>query len=181
MLGSHNSGSFAKQIGWTKLIPKCFSRCQRLSIKEQYAIGVRYFDLRVTYYRDDYYLAHGLVRYKLKLIDVLMEISSFEDECYFSIIIEDTFLKFKGDVSFLISMATGTSAKLHHVTSKKTGKEYYKSSFINKEVAWLIPVAKRWDLHIPEIDCENINRLLSRRKLVISDNINLVDFVETLA
>lgn len=181
MLGSHNSGSFSKQIGWTKFIPKFFSRCQRLNFREQYDSGVRYFDLRVTYFRGDYYIAHGLVRYNIKLEDAIREISGFKEQCYFSLIIEDTFLEFKGSLNVLMGISTGRKAKLHYISSKKTGKSHYNSSAMNKYIAWMIPTAKKWDILIPEVDCKDINRFLDKRELIMTESsVCIVDFVETL-
>lgn len=181
MLGTHNSGSFAKQIGWTKWIPKCFSRCQKLNLREQYDLGVRYFDIRVTYYKGDYYIAHGMVRYNLKLRDVMREISEFDEQCYVGVIVEDTFLKFHGDFGELVSVINEhDTVILNYMIRKKTGAIIYKNSLVSMQVAWLVPTAKKWDLHIPEIDCKDINRIFTKKQLIETNSINLVDFVETI-
>lgn len=46
MLGSHNSLSYLPIKGWKK-ISKPWTKCQNLTLEEQYEQGVRYFDLRV--------------------------------------------------------------------------------------------------------------------------------------
>lgn len=58
-LGAHNSWTFAKPIN--KWVPRFIYKCQRVDIQKQYDLGARWFDLRVKYYRDNFYIAHGSV------------------------------------------------------------------------------------------------------------------------
>lgn len=51
MLGSHNSMSYLPIKGWRKILTP-WTKCQSLNIEEQYAQGVRYFDLRVRRYKN---------------------------------------------------------------------------------------------------------------------------------
>lgn len=49
MLGSHNSFSYLPIRAWYLWILRPWVRCQDLDIGEQYAQGVRYFDLRLRF------------------------------------------------------------------------------------------------------------------------------------
>lgn len=64
MIGTHNTMSYLPPKRWWMRPLRVFARCQRKSLAEQIAAGVRVFDLRV--YRDNGYwcFAHGLVKFK---------------------------------------------------------------------------------------------------------------------
>lgn len=181
MLATHNSASYAKQIGWTKFLPKVFSRCQKLSLREQYDLGVRYFDLRVTYYKGRYVTAHGLARYNIDFDEALREISGFPEKCMVGVMIEDTFLRFKGSLVDVYKMINESNVYFHYLISKKTGEYYYLNSNVDKTNRWIIPSAKMWDILMPKIDCKDLNKLFTRKELIEDERVNIVDFVETMA
>lgn len=60
LIATHNSGTGEPSDGWLSRLVVPFSRCQSLNLAEQYANGVRYFDLRVKKVYGTYYIAHGL-------------------------------------------------------------------------------------------------------------------------
>ena len=74
ILGTHNSATGAKLVWWQRpftWLLQPFSRCQDKSIDEQLEDGVRWFNLQVTYYKEDWYFSHGTTIYNLKFWDVL--------------------------------------------------------------------------------------------------------------
>lgn len=177
MLGSHNSCSFAKQIGWTKFIPTVFSKCQNMNLKGQYACGVRYFDIRVTYYKGQYITAHGMVRYNMTLLEALETINSFEEKCYVGIIIEDTFLKFKGDVNHIIAFSS--EYPIVSIYSKKSGDVLFATPF-NRAINWAHATADIGDILMPKYDSRDINRILNKQGVIESRTVFIMDFIETL-
>ena len=74
MIGSHNTMTYLKpQKWWMKLI-NFTSKCQSKDIEEQYAAGVRYFDIRVCIGEHDSlptHYGHGLIRYKIEQQPIL--------------------------------------------------------------------------------------------------------------
>ena len=80
LIGSHNSGTGEKPHAlWDKLLVP-FCRCQRKTIREQYAAGVRAFDLRVRHDGDwRWWLAHGLWRSETTLWDALCTLNNLAD------------------------------------------------------------------------------------------------------
>lgn len=64
VLGSHNSWSYLRPKKWWMKIIAFTARCQSKTIREQYELGVRCFDLRIRF--DKYgntLFAHGIVEY----------------------------------------------------------------------------------------------------------------------
>ena len=52
MIGSHNSLSYLPIQGWRKILTP-WTKCQSLTLEEQYEKGVRYFDLRIRKVKDE--------------------------------------------------------------------------------------------------------------------------------
>lgn len=61
MIGSHDSFSFLKAENPIFNLFSSFWRTQTLNIKEQYNVGVRYFDIRVRETDGQWQICHGLV------------------------------------------------------------------------------------------------------------------------
>lgn len=83
VLGSHNSWSYLKPRLWF-LRPFAFTaRCQEKTIKEQYDLGVRCFDLRLRFNKKGKpVIAHGLIEYNIKeneLLDILQWLNDKND------------------------------------------------------------------------------------------------------
>lgn len=73
-LGTHNSCTYAKAIWWLRPLQwlmNPFSKCQSRTIDEQLEDGVRFFNLQITFYKNDWYFSHGSLIYNLKFWDVL--------------------------------------------------------------------------------------------------------------
>lgn len=65
ILASHNSFTFLKPKKWYMTPFNFISKCQSKTIEEQYNLGTRYFDLRVSFNKfGNVELRHGLMIYK---------------------------------------------------------------------------------------------------------------------
>ena len=65
VFGSHNSMTYLPAKRWWMRLFGWVARCQSLTIDEQYAVGVRLFDLRVAYDgRGRVHFRHGAVSYR---------------------------------------------------------------------------------------------------------------------
>lgn len=73
VLGSHNSWSFLPPKKWWQRTLAFTARCQRINIKEQYALGVRCFDLRIRFYKWAPHIVHNSFDYG-KLDDIMNDI-----------------------------------------------------------------------------------------------------------
>ena len=90
VLGSHNSWSYFPCRKWW-LKPFAFmAKCQRVNILQQYALGVRCFDLRVRFNKNKLIVAHGLMEYAVEegtLLDQLKMLDDFGN-CYVRVVHE---------------------------------------------------------------------------------------------
>ena len=67
MTGSHNTMTYLKPHKWWMKLINFTSKCQNKNLEEQYAAGVRYFDIRVCMEHDDTlpsYYGHGKIKYE---------------------------------------------------------------------------------------------------------------------
>lgn len=63
MIGSHNSYSYLPPKNLWGKITKFWGKCQDLTLKEQYAKGVRYFDIRLRVINNKWHLVHNKIDY----------------------------------------------------------------------------------------------------------------------
>lgn len=84
-IATHNSATGEKSKNLLHALFTPFAKCQDKTIHEQYYYGVRWFDLRVD---KNLTLCHGLWKSNKTLIDILTEISRFEEEVYITVTIE---------------------------------------------------------------------------------------------
>lgn len=63
-IGSHNTMSYLPPRRWWQWPLRIFARCQRRTLAEQIAAGIRVFDLRVYRDGDRWHFAHGLVSFR---------------------------------------------------------------------------------------------------------------------
>lgn len=81
-IATHDSATGEKPknfLSWL-LIP--FARTQGKTIKEQYEAGARMFDLRIRQSKNVWHMAHGPFMTKKTFIDILSELSEFDETCY---------------------------------------------------------------------------------------------------
>lgn len=65
ILGAHNANTYLKPRKWWMRLINFTSKCQKLTINDQFKHGVRYFDLRIRYDKKlgMFINCHGLVEY----------------------------------------------------------------------------------------------------------------------
>lgn len=93
ILGTHNSISYLKPKKWWMKLINFASKCQSLTIQDQWEYGVRYFDLRVCGSIEGECLAHGLIKYKGDIDDILTYLDNMArntgNKCYVAINLEE--------------------------------------------------------------------------------------------
>lgn len=85
-LATHDSATGERSKNLLHSLFSIFAKTQTKTIKEQYEVGVRYFDLRVDKRLD---LCHGLWKANKNLVDILSELKEYATEpVYITITIE---------------------------------------------------------------------------------------------
>lgn len=91
VLGTHNSMSYLHDRRWWMRPFEPWARCQSKDIFDQYADGVRYFDLRIRFDKNgNPFFCHGLVEYELcgmSVYDLLRWLNA-AGSCYIRILYE---------------------------------------------------------------------------------------------
>lgn len=99
ILGSHNSWSYLPVRSWWMKPLAFMARCQRVDIRRQYELGVRCFDLRLSFddnyiYTNDnkqvMYVAHSCFQYKItsKELEEHLKWLNEQGDCYIRILHE---------------------------------------------------------------------------------------------
>lgn len=94
IIGTHNSLTARPPLRWWMHIFKPFAACQEKGIWQQWAEGIRCFDIRVQLSKDGVWeLAHGLYRMKGNIYDILYMFKNRAETCreqwYIRIILEE--------------------------------------------------------------------------------------------
>lgn len=84
-IATHDSATGEKSKNFLHALGKVFAQTQTKTIREQYEVGVRYFDLRVD---KDLVLCHGLWKADKDLAQIMTEMSRFDEEVYVRVVIE---------------------------------------------------------------------------------------------
>lgn len=90
ILASHNSWTYLPPKKWWMWLLRFTAKCQRLSIQEQYEMGVRCFDLRVKWIDGKMVVAHGIVQYDIdaqQVVDDLIWLNE-KGDCFVRLIHE---------------------------------------------------------------------------------------------
>nr|DAE85491.1 MAG TPA: hypothetical protein [Caudoviricetes sp.] len=98
ILGAHNANTYMKPRKWWMRLINFTSKCQKLSIEEQFEHGVRYFDFRIRYDKESglFLNCHGLVEYTDSVNQVVLLLSIFAcinktETIYIRFVYDDTF------------------------------------------------------------------------------------------
>lgn len=78
ILGSHNSATSYKLVGWQRWFApliNLFTRCQTKTLEEQFNDGIRLFDIQVNLKDDRWLASHGIAWYDVEPLKVLNELS----------------------------------------------------------------------------------------------------------
>lgn len=107
MIGTHDSFTYLNPKKRVFNILSFLWRTQTKNIQEQRALGVKYFDIRVRYYKGKWILCHGLVDFDTIPFSTLEDIMKFFNKSeYLRVILErvssnDDIFKFKHDILVL--------------------------------------------------------------------------------
>ncbi len=98
ILGAHNANTYLKPCKWWMRLINFTSKCQKLTIAEQFKHGVRYFDFRIRYDKKlgMFINCHGLVEYTTPVnqtVFLLYILSSVikTERIYIRFVYDDTF------------------------------------------------------------------------------------------
>ncbi|MBQ7823479.1 MAG: hypothetical protein IJ338_04820 [Bacteroidaceae bacterium] len=87
-LGTHNSLTYLPPQWYFRWL-NFTSKCQNLTIEEQYDFGVRYFDFRIKFTRKGKVRAgHGIMTYKADF-DSIYNFLNKKGDCYINIVLEN--------------------------------------------------------------------------------------------
>ena len=129
-IATHDSGTGEKSKNLLHAIGKVFAQTQTKTIKEQYEVGCRYFDLRVD---KDLVLCHGLWKANKDLAQIMTEMSKFDEEVYVRVVIER---KYSDKVYDEL-------CKRIRKTINLRGKGKVKLDYIAHKIPWEVIVAYR--------------------------------------
>lgn len=87
-LASHNTMSYLIPAKWYMRLFHFVGKCQDLNIIDQHNLGIRMFDLRITYERDIPKFAHGHMTFKSTDVEHYLSLINSWGDCYVRIILE---------------------------------------------------------------------------------------------
>lgn len=87
--GSHNSLSYSKPKYWYQWIFYPWARCQSKNILEQYDSGIRYFDIRVRFDKNNNIVfCHNFTIFDISKNEVLFDLIPISKDSYFRIVLD---------------------------------------------------------------------------------------------
>lgn len=169
---THNSGTGEKLVWWQRpfsALLNVTARCQSMTIKEQLDFGVKFFNLQITKYKNEWVFSHGLCIYDYRLFDALSimdEYATTEKPIYYQLYLDKNFLlkqdneSFKTLVDLLKVKSDQGNVKIVKALIEGSNELCYKSNMVLNcyESYWtkswakcnakswidLLPLPKRW-------------------------------------
>ena len=184
-IATHDSATGEKSKNLLHALGKVFAQTQTKTIKEQYEVGVRYFDLRVD---KDLVLCHGLWKADKKFADLLIEMRRYVTETvYMRVIIErkypaEEIERIQKMIRNLVNLH-GKHIKLTYIAQKipwKTLKVYRDIPFVGGFLSvptpkeYLTLAHKDWRRYIP---IPRILKKITPKVEFNEDRFIMVDFV----
>ena len=88
-IGTHNSMTYLQPKQWWLWPFKWMAQCQSIDYKQQYDLGVRYFDMRVKYNKEGKpEFSHGLLTYKCDVESVFKWLNSKKEDIQIRLLLE---------------------------------------------------------------------------------------------
>lgn len=107
ILGAHNANTYLEPRKWWMKLINFTSKCQKLTINDQFKHGVRYFDLRIRYDKKlgMFINCHGLVEYYESLSITVYNLTYLAakiapEPIYIRFVYDDTFNNHINDYNF---------------------------------------------------------------------------------
>ena len=114
-LATHNSLSYVRPQWWARPF-NFISKCQSLTVWQQYDLGVRYFDIRIWWSGNRLISKHGLAKYDVDVLSVLDFLNSKNDKVRVRLVLEDTFAFGKNYDSRFVAFVNEVVKKYENVT-----------------------------------------------------------------
>lgn len=89
MIGSHNTMSYLPIVNWWQRWQKRWCCCQSKNIEEQYALGVRFFDIRVRYINNAWHFVHNKIDFDKVDYNVFQFLSDQKELSYIRFILDE--------------------------------------------------------------------------------------------
>lgn len=185
-IATHDSATGEKSKNWLHALGKVFAQTQAKTIREQYEVGVRYFDLRVD---RDLVLCHGLWKANKDLSDILIEMRKYVTETtYVTVTIERGYSDEEIDsianrIRKVLNLYGGV-VKLVYIARKKPYwsiiKEYRKVACVSNYLSvpspreYLTLAHDDWRRYIP---IPRILKKITPKKDFRDDCFTMVDFI----
>lgn len=135
-IATHDSATGEKSEGFLSWLMTPFAKTQSKSIKEQYDMGCRMFDIRIKLINNEWKCAHGLWHTKKTAYDILKEINDFPDKCYVA-------LTYEGDSDNVLTFSNFAQAIQKDFKKIKWGgigiKYGQKSHLFNVKFDYIVP------------------------------------------
>lgn len=159
-IATHDSATGERSKNVLHAFGKLFAQTQTKTIREQYEVGVRYFDIRVD---KDLTLCHGLWKANKDFTDLLIEMKEYvTEEVYMRVIIErkypaDEIERIQKTIRNLVNLH-GRNVKITYIAQKipwKTLKVYRDVPFVGGFLSvptpkeYLTLAYKDWRRYIP--------------------------------
>lgn len=187
MIASHNTMTYLEPTKWWMKLFKLVYKCQDLTIEEQYDLGVRYFDFRITFDEFDYPIfAHGIVKFKTPSVLAILTKLSKKGGCYIRIVLEErketdnTFLHsnwFRDYINYLVELFPNIT--FFEGTRKYDWKELCKN-FISPTPKYIQRIAsmtgKWFNFWCPRLYAK-MNNKKTVKEYKDSDTIVFIDFI----
>lgn len=166
-LGTHNSGTSSKLVWWQRpfgYLLNLTCRCQNLSIEDQLKNFVRFFNIQVTYYKNEWVFSHGMSIYTGKMYDAISKMVQYATpECpvYFQLFLDKNFLlgqnkeEFRKMVANLNNELKDTNVYMLYAYIEGTDEYPYRSDIkLNASehywtTSWAADNAKSWIDNLP--------------------------------
>lgn len=184
-IATHDSATGERSKHLLHALGKVFAQTQTKTIREQYEVGVRYFDLRVD---KDLVLCHGLWKANKDFADLLIEMKKYvEDTVYIRVIIERKYDKEVIDelvkkIRNLVNLY-GRNVKLTYIAQKipwTTLKTYRDIPFVGGFLSvptpkeYLTLPYKDWKRYIP---IPRILKMVTPKVEFNDERFTMVDFI----
>lgn len=89
-IGTHNTMTYLKPKKWYLYPFQFMARCQSKSIEEQYQLGIRLFDIRITYdKKGNPEFRHGLIAYRGDVYTILEWLNSQREPIKVRLLLEE--------------------------------------------------------------------------------------------
>lgn len=89
-IGTHNSMSYLEPKRWYMYPFRFIAKCQSMPINEQYKKGIRLFDIRISYNKNNYpEFRHGSMAFKGDVFEILTWLNNQGDPIKIRLILEE--------------------------------------------------------------------------------------------